>query len=666
MFDNQNKDLDMLNEDKFEEITSNSSSFDNSDDQLDIAKTASDDFSLDDIDSFDYDKEEAVTLQDDLLPEAEDLKEKDIYVETLDKKEEDTKIVSEQQLFTDTLRILKTSDDLGVESLARTRIFELEDSNMIPPMILKQMQHEHLLSSRQIGRAVARSMGRMEIINFQDIPPAAFDLKKDLDSRSQTVMRELRILPVRKKVMDDGGYQLHIAYDSAMRNVITEAKLKEQLPTYRLYWHYATREVCGQFWVSDSEGSKGSVDAALEAEDLLDRIISDAIDAGSSDIHIDPSIKGESIATIKYRIDGFVKSKETINIEQLERLRVRIENIARMPSVNLSHPNKGAFTREGFDWRVQIQPHAGRSGPVPRIVIRRLQPDTKPLEDLGYPDYFVKQIKSASLAPNGVIFWTGPTGSGKTESIHSAVVSADPMGRGLSVHTIEDPPEKRIDGYAVQMEIAEGDPARSGLELLKSSLRADPDVVIVGEVRDNVMAQLVFDAANTGHLVFSTLHTNNSIDGLMRLEELGIQGFLMSYIRGMVAQRLARRLCNHCKVPMVGPGEKEKRVFDVYKKFDLNYENATIYRAKEGGCANCNHSGYAGRIALAEILTPDAALVQAITEKRYHEMEELAINAGWKPMGYMACEHVINGITDVYELQRVVLELSGIDLEDLD
>jgi type II secretory ATPase GspE/PulE/Tfp pilus assembly ATPase PilB-like protein len=337
-----------------------------------------------------------------------------------------------------------------------------------------------------------------------------------------------------------------------------------------------------------------------------------------------------------------------------------------MPSVNLSHPNKGAFTREGYDWRVQIQPHSGRSGPVPRIVIRRLQPDTKPLEELGYPDYFVKQIKSAAFAPNGVIFWTGPTGSGKTESIHSAVVSVDPMGRGLSVHTIEDPPEKRIDGYAVQMEISETDPARTGLELLKSSLRADPDVVIVGEVRDHIMAQLVFVAANTGHLVFSTLHTNNAIDGLMRLEELGIQGFLMSYIRGMVAQRLARRLCNHCKVPMSGPGEKEKRVFDVYKKFDLNYENATIYRAKEGGCANCNHSGYAGRIALAEILTPDAALVQAITEKRYHEMEGLAINAGWKPMGYMACEHVINGITDVHELQRVVLELSGIDLEDLD
>jgi type II secretory ATPase GspE/PulE/Tfp pilus assembly ATPase PilB-like protein len=663
VFDDQ-KDINMNKKDKFEDSSSDLSSFEYSQQPLNSSDDLDVDSSLEELDSFDYGNDEAITLQDDVLPEYDSLQDEDIIGNDVSKNDElaTENPISEVKLFLDVLKILKTSDNLGVESLARTRILELEDSHMMPPLILKQLQNEHLLSSRQIGRAVARSMGRMEIINFQDVPPAALDFRKDLSPRAQSVMRDLRVIPVRRKVMEDGGYQLHIGYDSAMRNVILEAKLKEQLPNYRLYWHYATREVCGQFWVSDSEGAKGSVDAALEAEDLLDRVISDAIDAGSSDIHIDPSIKGESIATVKYRIDGFIKAKETISLEQLERLRVRIENIARMPSVNLSHPNKGAFTREGFDWRVQIQPHAGRSGPVPRIVIRRLQPDTKPLEELGYSDYFVKQIKAAAYAPNGVILWTGPTGSGKTESIHSAVVSVDPMGRGLSVHTIEDPPEKRIDGYAVQMEISDADPARSGLELLKSSLRADPDVVIVGEVRDSIMAKLVFDAANTGHLVFSTLHTNNALDGLMRLEELGIQGFLMSYIRAMVAQRLARRLCNHCKIPVGKVTPKEQKVFDVYKQFNLDYSNANIYQSKKGGCPNCNNTGYAGRIALAEILKPDADVVQALTDKRYNELENLAVKAGWKPMGYMGCEHVINGITDVDELQRVVLELSSLDL----
>ncbi|MCP4355831.1 MAG: Flp pilus assembly complex ATPase component [Proteobacteria bacterium] len=606
--------------------------------------------------------QDRVIIKEDVLPED------GISPSSPDYMDEDKEIKKNKDFaedsFVDVLKILKDSEDLGVDSITRTRILELEDANVRNPLILKQLQNEHLISSRQIGRAVARSMGRLEVINFQDVPASSMDLKKDLDTRVQLIMRELRVLPIRKRMLEDGAYELHLAYDSAMRNVILESRIKEIMPRHRLCWHYATREVCGQFWVVGDEGAKGSVDSALEAEGLLDRIISDAIDAGSSDIHIDPSIKGESIATIKYRIDGFIKAKETINLDQLERLRVRIENISRMPSVNLSHPNKGAFTREGFDWRVQIQPHAGRRGPVPRIVIRRLQPDTLPLETLGYPAYFIEQIKAASLAPNGVIFWTGPTGSGKTESIHSAVVSVDPMSRGLSVHTIEDPIEKRVDGYSVQMELSDLDEARSGLELLKSSLRADPDVVIVGEVRDGQMAQLVFDAANTGHLVFSTLHTNNSIDALVRLDELGVKGFVMSYIRGMVAQRLARRLCNHCKVHIGNPRKVEQKVFDIYKKFELPTANSNIFEANPDGCPNCNHSGYSGRIALAELLVPSMDIIQAITDKKFVGLEELAIKEGWKPMGVMGCEHVLSGITDVAELQRVVLELSGIDLNE--
>lgn len=679
-------------EEKFEEVPSNDSSFseesisksNDESDSLDLKdyefvdlKSESDDLSSNDVlneeepleDDFDEEidiLESHMSKHDNVEHHNEDLLPDVEVIDSEDGKNGTDNLDPTLGQFNQVLSILKDSEDLGVDSITRTRILELEDAHVVAPIILKQLQNEHLISSRQIGRAVARSMNRMEIINFQDVPASALDLKKDLDPRVQTVMRDLRVLPIRKKITEDGDYQLHLAYDSAMRNVILEARIKELLPNYRILWNYSTREVCAQFWVSGSEGQKGTVDAALEAEDLLDRIISDAIDAGSSDIHIDPSIKGEAIATIKYRIDGFVKSKETINFDQLERLRVRIENIARMPSVNLSHPNKGAFTRDGYDWRVQIQPHAGRRGPIPRIVIRRLQPDTLPMEELGYPDYFIRQIKSSALAPNGVIFWTGPTGSGKTESIHSAVVSVDPMSRGLSVHTIEDPPEKRIEGYAVQMEISELDPARTGLELLKSSLRADPDVIIVGEVRDSVMAHLVFDAANTGHLVFSTLHTNNSIDGLIRLDELGIKGFVMSYIRGMVAQRLARRLCDHCKEYIGKPGKKEEKVFNMYKQYGLDVSSPNIFRAKEGGCPNCNHTGYAGRIALAEFLVPTPEIVQSIADGKFTDLYTMAEKAGWKPMGYMACEHVLNGITDVDELQRVVLELAGLDLEEDD
>jgi type II secretory ATPase GspE/PulE/Tfp pilus assembly ATPase PilB-like protein len=279
-----------------------------------------------------------------------------------------------------------------------------------------------------------------------------------------------------------------------------------------------------------------------------------------------------------------------------------------------------------------------------------------PLEVLGYPQDFIEKIKSAASSPNGVLFWTGPTGSGKTEAIHAAVVSANPMAKGLSVHTIEDPPEKRVPGYAVQMEIASEDPNRTGLQLMKSSLRADPDVVIFGEVRDSEMAKLVFEAANTGHLVFTTLHTNTAIDAIARLEELGINGFLLSYVRGIAAQRLVRRLCGHCKVPQPEPDDYTKYVFD---RYGVPLTGANLFVNNPEGCANCNYTGYYGRIAAAEWLKPTKEIVQASTEHNYADLEDMARRAGWQPMGRMGVQHVKNGITDAAELSTKILELAA-------
>jgi type II secretory ATPase GspE/PulE/Tfp pilus assembly ATPase PilB-like protein len=284
-----------------------------------------------------------------------------------------------------------------------------------------------------------------------------------------------------------------------------------------------------------------------------------------------------------------------------------------------------------------------------------------PLEVLGYPQDFIDKIKAAAGSPNGVVFWTGPTGSGKTEAIHAAVVSANPMAKGLSVHTIEDPPEKRVPGYAVQMEIMNEDPARTGLQLMKSSLRADPDVVIFGEVRDSEMAKLVFEAANTGHLVFTTLHTNTAIDAIARLEELGINGFLLSYVRGIAAQRLVRRLCGHCKMPMAEPDDYTRYVFD---RYGVPITNANLFVNNPEGCANCNYTGYYGRIATAEWLKPTKEIVEASTAGNYADIEDMARRAGWQPMGRMGVQHMKNGITDAAELSTKILELAAETLTD--
>lgn len=564
---------------------------------------------------------------------------------------------AQDKYYRDVLNILLTAKDLGVDAVARSQIEAALREGKIPQIACRDLLVSRTINRLQMARAAARANHCREIMSFLDVPTESLNLRQTLPPRIVALLRKERIVPLSAKINEDDQQikELHLAHDKASRDVVLENKLAELLsPGAKFQWHFVLREVAGAYWLA---GESESIDTGMEAEALLDRIIGNAADARASDIHIDPSIKGEPRAIVKYRVDGFVHPKEVITMEQLDRLRVRIENLARMPKVNLNHANKGAFTRAGYDWRVQIQPHAGRLGPVPRIVLRRLQPEVMPLEVLGYPHDFIDKIKQAASSSNGVIFWTGPTGSGKTESIHAAVVSVNPMAKGLSVHTIEDPPEKRVPGYAVQMEVAEEDPARSGLQLLKSSLRADPDVVIFGEVRDAEMAKLVFEAANTGHLVFSTLHTNTALDAIVRLNELGINGFLLSYVRGIAAQRLLRRLCVHCKIKMEGePDDYTKYVFD---RYDVPLEGADLYVANMEGCASCNFTGYYGRVAAAEWLRPTRELVDASLNGEFDQLEDMARRAGWQPMGRMGVEHVSRGVTDAAELANKILELSS-------
>lgn len=560
-----------------------------------------------------------------------------------------------EEMYQNILKILHASSDLGIDRMAHGHLDKALTSPSSKQLVVRDLINQKVINRVQLARAMARYNRARELLSILDIPPEAQTLRTEIQPRLRTILRRERIIPMSIRKEESGTItDIHLAHDSPLRDLVLEANLREFFPlTAKVHWHFCLREVAGAYWMA---GESENIDSDMEAEALLDRIITNAIDARSSDIHIDPSIKGEPRAIIKYRIDGFVHPKEVITTEQLERLRVRIENLARMPKVNLNYANKGAFTRSGYDWRVQIQPHAGRLGPVPRMVLRRLQPDVMPLEVLGYPPDFIEKIKSAAGAPNGVIFWTGPTGSGKTEAIHSAVISANPMAKGLSVHTIEDPPEKRVPGYAVQMEIASEDPNRTGLQLLKSSLRADPDVVIFGEVRDSEMAKLVFEAANTGHLVFTTLHTNTAIDALARLEELGINGFLLSYVRGIAAQRLIRRLCGHCKIATPEPDEYTRYVFD---RYGVPLSGATLFTANNEGCANCNYTGYYGRIAAAEWLKPTKEIVEASAERNYADMEDMARRAGWQPMGRMGVQHIKNGITDAAELSTKILELAA-------
>ena len=181
-------------------------------------------------------------------------------------------------------------------------------------------------------------------------------------------------------------------------------------------------------------------------------------------------------------------------------------------------------------------------------------------------------------------------------------------------------------------------------------------MVIFGEVRDSEMAKLVFDAANTGHLVFTTLHTNTALDAITRLDELGINGFMLSYVRGIAAQRLVRRLCVHCRKPVKEPDEYTQYLFE---RYNISLTGADLHQANPEGCASCNFTGYYGRIAAAEWLKPNKEIIEASIHGHYEQLEDMARRAGWQPMGHMGVLHVKRGITDAKELSSKILELSG-------
>jgi type II secretory ATPase GspE/PulE/Tfp pilus assembly ATPase PilB-like protein len=179
--------------------------------------------------------------------------------------------------------------------------------------------------------------------------------------------------------------------------------------------------------------------------------------------------------------------------------------------------------------------------------------------------------------------------------------------------------------------------------------------VIFGEVRDQEMAKLVFEAANTGHLVFSTLHTNSAIDSVVRLNELGINGYLLSYVRGIASQRLVRRLCVHCKLPQTGPVDEYTRY--VFDRYGVSLEGANLHKPNMEGCPSCNFTGYYGRVAAAEWLRPSKEMIEATLKGDFESLEDMAKRTGWQPMGRMGVEHIHRGITDAIELSSKILEL---------
>lgn len=380
---------------------------------------------------------------------------------------------------------------------------------------------------------------------------------------------------------------------------------------------------------------------------LVASILEQAVNAGSSDVHIEPA---DNELIIRFRVDGVLQSHSKYPLALATGIVSRIKVMAGMDIAERRVPLDGRFHRRlagrEIDFRVVSIPTAsGVEGAVVRLLDQsRTQLS---LEDVGFHEQVSKHFLQLLNLPFGMILVTGPTGSGKTTTLYASLGQVARPDR--KVFTIEDPVEIRFPSVA-QVQVNE----RAGLTFaaaLKSFLRADPDVILVGEIRDTQTAALAAQAALTGHLVLSTLHTNEAAGAPTRLSNMGLEGFIVaSALKGVLSQRLLRRLCTRCASP-IAPSQED---IDALGFAAHGIEAPTrLWTANPKGCEHCRQ-GYKGRVVVAEMLVINDAIAQAIVERApSSEIERLARESGSSSLHRDALQWLAEGVISVEEIERV-------------
>jgi type IV pilus assembly protein PilB len=376
---------------------------------------------------------------------------------------------------------------------------------------------------------------------------------------------------------------------------------------------------------------------------LVHSIVAQAIQQGASDIHVNPE---EGDTRVLFRVDGVLTPAATVKRKMAASVVSRIKILADLDISERRVPQDGRFalTVEGrrVDIRVVTLPLVHGEGAVLRILDKSVVVDG--LESLGMQDAELRRFRAAIQRPNGAVLVTGPTGSGKSTTLYAALHVINDGER--SILTIEDPVEQRIPGVK-QMQIA----AKAGITFdvgLRSMLRADPDVIMVGEIRDRETAHIAVEAALTGHLVLSTLHTRDAPSALGRLIDMGIEPFLVSSaVDCIVAQRLVRALCQHCKQPQSVPDS-------VLAEYGLL--GAEPYEPV--GCSRCSGSGYRGRVGLYEVMTVSERIRTLILEHAsVDDMVAVALEEGMKRLRDDGMQKVREGATSIAEVERMTTSL---------
>jgi general secretion pathway protein E len=381
---------------------------------------------------------------------------------------------------------------------------------------------------------------------------------------------------------------------------------------------------------------------------LVNQIISRAVETQASDIHIEPF---EDRLRVRYRYDGVLHEAESPPARLTAAITSRIKIMAKLDIAERRLPQDGriklAVRGQDTDFRVSTIPSLHGETVVLRVLDR-----TAVVFDyarLGLPAPVIARLRTALDLPNGIVLVTGPTGSGKTTTLYTGLLALNAVTR--KVVTVEDPIEYQLRGInQIQVKPQIG---LTFATLLRSILRQDPDVIMVGEIRDIETAQIAVQAALTGHLVLSTLHTNSAAATITRLRDMGLEDYLLTAVlRGVLAQRLVRRLCMECRRETEAPPELVER-FDLRRR--ANGGPLRLWHAV--GCAQCRQTGYRGRLAIAEFLEPDESLERLIFARADHaQIQRAAVEAGMRTMFDAGLDAALEGTTTVEEVVRSIRE----------